>query len=264
MNDPTANPVSGTAQATPAVANGPAAARPTADLHPELRHLITEDGKPVDNPFVEKQYELLKDPLKNSWPELGEGRSFLALTNVGLFFEPKNPAFCPDMMLSLDVRLGDDLHLKPNKSYFVWLLGKVPDVAIEIVSDRRGGEDTHKMYSYAYWKIPYYVIFDPRELLKRGVLRVLGLNQGVYEPLPEGWLPAVGLALRLWHGTYDGYVATWLRWCRRDGQFLPLAKERIAQEGERAEQERQRAEQERQRAEQLRALLRSHGIDPPV
>jgi Uma2 family endonuclease len=230
----------------------------------ELAHLITHDGKPVDNLFVEKQYVLFREPLKNSWIGPGEGRSFIAVVNVGLFFEPKNPALCPDMMLSLDVSIGDDLHLKRNQSYLVWLLGKVPDVVFEIVSDRRGGEDTLKMYSYAYWKVPYYVIFDPKERLRRGVLRVFGLREGVYELLPDGWIPVVGLGLRLWKGTYEGHNETWLRWCHRDGQLLPLAKDRIEEEKQRAEQEKQRAEQEKQRAEQLRALLRSHGIDPPV
>ncbi len=36
----------------------------------------------------------------------GEGRTFLALANVGLFHELHEPPHVPDVMLSLDVQRG--------------------------------------------------------------------------------------------------------------------------------------------------------------
>jgi len=49
--------------------------------YPDVTHLITEDGTPVDNIYVERQYRLLTDPLYSSWSGPGEGRPFVALTN---------------------------------------------------------------------------------------------------------------------------------------------------------------------------------------
>jgi hypothetical protein len=277
MSKPTAN--SGSA----AVPGGNGAFLPPVGPAPSLDHLITDDGQPVDNFFVEKQQRLLTEPLNSSWAGPADGRPFVAASNVGLFFEPKNPAFCPDMMLSVGIRLGENLKLKPNRSYFVWLLGKVPDVAIEIVSDLLGGEQGYKMQEYARRGIPYYVIFDPAEHLKSGILRVFGLQTESYEPMQNAWFESVGLGIRLWTGVYEGTADQWLRWCDRDGQVIPTGKEKIEleaqraeqekqraeqekqraeQEKQRAEQEKQRAEQEKQRAEQLRAQLRALGIDP--
>jgi len=238
---------------------------------PSLDHLITEDGKPVDNPFVAKEYRLLTEPLHSSWAGPGKGRKFWAEANVGLFFEPKNPAFCPDAMLAVDIEMGDDLKLKENQSYYVWLRGKVPDVVIEIVSDRRGGEETHKMRAYARMGIPYYVIFDPRSILKKGVLRVFGLRERTHEPMDKAWFPSVELGLRLWRGTFEDCDDEWLRWCDRDGIVIPTGKEKAEQQGKRtsrekkrASVEKKRAEQEAQKAELLRTQLRALGIDPSV
>ena len=55
------------------------------EIVPDLDKLIVEDGAPVDNMFVEKQYRLLTEPLYSSWAGPGEGMPFLALANVGWF-----------------------------------------------------------------------------------------------------------------------------------------------------------------------------------
>ena len=51
----------------------------------------------------------------------------------------------PDVMLSLDVSIADDLQEKKNRSYFVWRFGKPPEVVIEIVSNREGEELGEKL-----------------------------------------------------------------------------------------------------------------------
>jgi hypothetical protein len=236
---------------------------------PNYDEIVTEDDTPMDNLFVEKQQRCFTEPLYSSWEGPGEGRSFLAMANVGVFSTPREPALVPDGALGLDVQLGEDLLEKENRSWFIWNFGKPPDVVIEIVSDKRGGEATHKRVGYARMGIPYYVIFDPLERLESGVLQAFGLNQGTYEPIDPSWLPKVGLGLKLWEGVYEGHHARWLRWCDRDGRVIPSGSERIAQERQRAEQERQRAEQvlqeveqERERIRRLEAQLRAHGIDP--
>jgi Uma2 family endonuclease len=239
------------------------------DLHlrpediPNVEDLVIEDGKPVDNMFVEKEYRLLTEPLYSSWTSpRGE---FLAVANVGLFFAYREPPLVPDVMLSLNVPAGRDLMQKENRSYFIWVIGKPPDVVIEIVSDLRGGEETDKMLAYARIGVTYYVIHDPRNRLHHGLLRAFYLSQGKYEPMEPSWLENVGLGLTFWEGEFQGQDHPhWLRWCNRDGIVIPTGKELAEQEKQRAEQEKQRAEQEKQRAERLAAQLRALGIDPNV
>ena len=174
----------------------------------------------------------------------------MVFSNVGLFYAWRQSPLCPDIMLALDVRWGDDLSIRENRSYFAWIRNKVPDVVIETVSDQTGDEDTYKLSQYANWGIPYYVIFDPEEHLGKGVLRAFVLHGGVYEPTAAALFPTVGLGLTLWSGEYEGQKGEWLRWHDRDGRLILTGHER-------AEQERQRAEQLEAEIARLRALLES-------
>jgi hypothetical protein len=70
---------------------------------PDIQGLITEDDTPVDNLPSEKQQRLLTEPLYSAWAGPGEGRTFLAAANVGIFYQARHPAIVPDMFLSLDV-----------------------------------------------------------------------------------------------------------------------------------------------------------------
>src|SRR5262249_22199902 len=149
------------------------------------------DGKPVESIFAEKQLRLLTEPLYTSWPGPGEGRPFLALANVGLFYDLKTPPIVPDVMLSLNVAPAADLSVKGNRSYFTWLRGKVPDVVIELVSDKRAGEDTLKMLDYARIGIPYYVVFDPEQHLKKESLRAYVRKGLAYELTSPSWLSEI-------------------------------------------------------------------------
>jgi hypothetical protein len=114
------------------------------ELIPNLDELVLEDDTPLDNIFTARQERLLTEPLDVSWAGPGEGRPFLALANVGLFYMLHEPPLVPDAMLAVDVRVGDDLSRRENRSYFTWQLGKSPDVVVEIVSDRRGGEEANQ------------------------------------------------------------------------------------------------------------------------
>ncbi len=112
-----------TAKTTNAVPD-PALEVPPVELRPSVEHLVTEADTPVDNTFSEKQRRLLTEPLYSSWAGLGGGRSFVAMANVGLFYAVRQPAFVPDVMLTLDVELPADLWPKAHRSYFVWEYGK--------------------------------------------------------------------------------------------------------------------------------------------
>jgi hypothetical protein len=226
--------------ASPEAAGPPLYGLDPADI-PNLDDLVTEDDAPVDSIFTEKQQRLLTEPLYSSWAAPVEGGAFLALANVGWFYKYREPPLVPDVLLSLDAAPAGDLRSKEGRSYFQWLIGKPPQVIIEIVSDKRGGEETLKMRTYARQGVLYYVIFDPDDLLGHGVLRAFVLARGKYEQLDAKWFPDVGLGLVLWTGTFEGQQQTWLRWCDKDGRVMPTGAER---------------------AERLAAQLRALGAEP--
>ena len=155
----------------------------TAEVGPEIDYdsLVTEDHKPVDRIFVEKLYRLLTRCLYASWPGPGEGRPFLVLVNVGWFYQRTTPAVVPDCLLSLDVTGPPDLQVKQGHSYYQWDMGKQPDVVIEVVSDRTGGEEGHKKNLYARLGVPYYAVFDPKHLLSGDTLRTYELRGAKYQ-----------------------------------------------------------------------------------
>lgn len=214
---------------------------------PDISHIITEDDEPVDNVFSAKQQRLLVEPLYTAWQK---ERVFLADANVGVFRGIHLPPLVPDMFLSLGVRVGDeDWWLKENRSYFIWIHGKPPDVVVEVVSNQKGGELDRKMQEYAWMGIPYYVVYDPEPTsIQSKPLIVYELVAGEYLPRPDFQLARLGLSVRLWDGVYEDGRAVWLRWATVDGNLIPTGAER--------------AEQESERAERMAAKLRELGIDP--
>jgi Uma2 family endonuclease len=233
---------------------------------PDISQLEIEDDKPVDNFQSEKQQRLLVEPLYTN-PVLTP--PFIAAANVGLFYSRKEDPLVPDAFISLKVQMPADWSQKQNRSYFVWEFGKAPEVAIEIVSNRKGKELGDKKEDYARVGIAYYAVFDPlqqiqeAEQMNGALLRVYALTAGKYVEMTSPlWLETVGIGLTLWTGTFEEQPGLWLRWCDIEGNVIPTGKELSEQERLRAEQERQRAEQERQRATRLAERLREMGIDP--
>ncbi len=226
-----------------------------------VENLVTEDDTPVDNLLSEKQQRLLTEPLYSSWtpPASAEQpttpRLFIAAANVGIFSSIYQPPLVPDVFLSLDVRVAENLHEKRHRSYFFWEFGKAPEVVIEIVSNTKGNETGSKLRDYARIRILYYVVYDPTEQLSAQVLQVYELQVGRYQPRTDQYFPHVGLGVTLWTGSYEGQTGTWLRWCDAQGQVIPTGAERAAREAE-------RAQQAAERAERLVAQLRALGVDP--
>jgi len=231
-----------------------------------MEQVQTEDNKPVDNILSERLMHLLVETLNTSWKPLaadGSPRSFLALSNVGLFYSIHESHIVPDVMLSLDVKIPEAFRGKADLSYFTWVYGKLPEVAIEIVSPTAGREDAEKLRRYERIGIEYYAIFDPLLRLSNEMLRTFQLRKGVYESCPNHFFANIGLGLKLWAGTYcDINDEHWLRWCDQQGVLLPIATERIEQEAERADREAERAEREAERSAMLAAKLRELGVDP--
>ena len=224
------------------------------ELHPNIDDIVTEDGAAEDNLFFEKQQRLLADSLYNSWKP---AEPFVAMSNVGLFYAVKKPPFVPDLLVSLGVELPIDSFAKQNRSYFLWEYGKAPEVVIEIVSNKEGGEDSVKLKGYAQIGILEYVIFDPYCYLDNRVLRVYRINGRAYELQTERdtFLESIGIGVKLWTGDYEGHEATWLRWSNANGDLLHTGAENTALA-------KHRAEAAEQRTEQLIAQLRKLGINP--
>jgi Uma2 family endonuclease len=233
------------------------------ELRPKVDHLVTEDETPVDNVFSEKQQRLLTEPLYSSWRGGSQRRPFVAMANVGLFYAIRKPPFEPDVLLSLDVELPEDLWPKAHRSYFVWEYEKAPDVVIEVVSNGEGGEDSEKLSGYARVGVRYYVIFDPERQLGAEELRAYRLEALALQKMDGSiWFPEVDLGLRLWQGRYEDHENIWLRWVDAEGRLIPSGSERAESATEQAESERQRAELERKRADRLAEQLRRLGIEP--
>lgn len=213
---------------------------------PDMSDVIIEDGKPVDNWISEKQKRLL---TSSAYSSFSFDFPFLLAANVGLFYAEKKPPLVPDVMLSLRVKWPEDWTQKKNRSYFVWNMGKSPDVAIEIISNKIGNKLDSKIKGYLAAGVGYYVIFDPFQSLSPKLLQVYerrGLN---YRLKSDTFFEEIGLGLTLWSGEFEGVsYDRWLRWCDRSGQIFLTGDEKF--------------HQEKQRADRLAQLLRSQGIDP--
>ena len=233
-----------------------------AELIPNLEELITEDDTPVDNLASEKQQRLLTEPLYSSWSGPGDDRPFLAAANVGIFSMVRVPPVVPDMFLSLDVETPEQWWEKTHRSYMLWEFGKPPELVLEIVSNREGGENGEKKRKYAWMRVEYYVIYDPLRQIMPDVLTIHRLHGQAYEVESSTRFPGLRLGLTLWEGVFEGKQETWLRWTDTEGALIPTGKERAEQERDRANRERIRAEQAEQRIEQLLVLLRQSGVNP--
>lgn len=228
------------------------------ELLREVENLVTEDDTPVDNIFSEKEQRILTDALYASWPgpvdEEGNHRQFTVLANVGLFPAIHQRALVPDVLLSLDV-VAQNQQEKRHRSYLLWEFGKLPEVIIEIVSNRKGGELGEKMRKYERLNIPYYVVHDHLRLFGEEPLLIFEWEHGRYVRRDNNFLPLAGLGLTLWQGEYQDMNALWLRWCDAEGNLILTGAERAGREAE-------RAEREAERAQRLAVKLRELGLDP--
>lgn len=224
---------------------------------PDISHLVMEDGEPVDGTFSERQMRLLVDALYDSGVT---SRSFVAQANVGVFYSVHEKGLVPDVFLSLDVTQRQDAFDR-GRSYLIWEYGKAPDVVIEVVSNKIGGE-MEKLEKYSSIGVSFVVIYDPQGHLSNRPLRVWGRHdRGYIEHAHVGWFPDLGLGFTTWTGSFQGLDGTWLRWCNQDGSLLLLGSERAEEERAKAAQERAKTEHERARAERLAARLRELGVE---
>ncbi len=221
-------------------------------IWPDLENLVTEDDEPVDNWVSERHMRLWVDTLYISY---NPGKPFIAAANVGIFYDPKEQPIVPDMFLSLGVQPHKNWWKKQHRCYFLSEFGgKVPELALELVSNREGGENDTKKGTYEKIGVKYYVIFDPDHALdrvKKETLICYELRKKKYVRVKKPVFPDLGLQLVLWEGENEGRYDTWLRWADLEENLLPTGseeKERADAAAKRAEEENQRAEEEAKRA----------------
>ena len=136
------------------------------------------------------------------------------------------------------------------------VFGKVPELVLEIVSNREGGEGDRKLREHGRIGVTYYVIYDPADHIQDRALACYTLRGQEYVALAPARFEDLGLSLLQWEGVFEGRQESWLRWADfASGELIPTGAEGTIEERQRANQERQRASQERQRASQKAQLL---------
>lgn len=213
---------------------------------PSSEELPDSDDTPVDNELQDLIPGLLKAILALVW---ANRMDWFFGVDMGVYYDPEEPAVVPDGFLSLGVERVFDENLR--LSYVFWEENHTPPIMVlEVVSQTRRGEYTKKKKLYAELDVLFYVVYNPQRR-RKAPLEVYRLVDGEYVLLPQEnpvWLPEIGLGIGRERGTYQGITREWLYWYDEQGQRLLTPEERILQ-----------AEQ---KAERLAEKLRELGIDP--
>ena len=215
-----------------------------------------------------KQLSLLVETL-----ELHLAEDWYVSGNMFVYFSPrqvKNEYFRgPDFFAVRGVPR------RMRKSYVVWQEGKIPNIVIELLSDKtREFDKNGKKQTYQdMLRVPEYFWYDPLSQEWAG----FELHESLYQPIQpdeQGRLISkqLGLALVQREGTYQNLGGTWLRFETLDGDLLPSAEEMALsaqreteaalrkteaaqREAEAAQREAEAARQEKQNAQQQAAEL---------
>ncbi len=205
---------------------------------PSAEDLPDSDDTPVDNQLQHLIPGLLEAVLALIW---SEKMDWYFGVDMGIYYDPNQPAIVPDGFLSIGVPriIDEDLRL----SYVLWEEKKLPIFVLEVVSQTRRGEYTKKKEFYAEMGILYYVIYNPLRKRKPR-LEVYKLNNGEYQ-LQEGemiWLPELNIGIGKDLGTYQGIEREWLYWYDSQEKRYEIPEERIKNLDEKLEAERKEKE----------------------
>jgi Uma2 family endonuclease/uncharacterized Zn finger protein (UPF0148 family) len=224
----------------------------SADLI-DYDRFVTEDDKPVDNVYSERQQRLLTDVLYTSWKN---DRPFMACANVGIYENPPTYPIVPDMFLSLNVKPPKDVWKKKHRCYFISVIGKPPELVVEVVSNKVGNKRDAKLKKYERMGVKYYIIYDPELHIFKSKLHAYQLQNGRYHAYPwrhiqkNGvWFSDLKLGLKVHHARYQGFDDEWLLWFDQTGQILCSGEEKARIATQRADVAVQKAKSARQRAD---------------
>lgn len=212
--------------------------------------LPCDDGEPMETNRHRQQMVLLIQSLKYAWRDRHD---YFAGGNMFVYFSEtqvtRNDFRGPDVFVVLDTTDRD------RRSWVAWGEdGKLPDVVIELLSDRTRHVDRgEKMRIYSrLWRTAEYFLYDPWSHELEGYR--LDPIHGEYvpiEPDARGDLECqrLGFGVGIRRGRYEGVETRWLRWLDEGGIPLPTTEEAARAAEQRAEAAQQSAEAAQQRAE---------------
>jgi Uma2 family endonuclease len=195
--------------------------------------LPCDDGEPMETARHRQQMVLLIQSLKAAWKRR---RNYYVSGNMFVYFSEtqvkKNTFRGPDVFVVLNTIDRD------RRSWVAWQEGKLPDVVIELLSDRTRHIDRgEKMRIYSQlWKTGEYFLYDPWSHEFEGYrLDPHGRYRRI-EADARGDLACerLGLRLGLRSGSFEGVRTTWLRWLSRPGKVLPSPEELARAAGDQA------------------------------
>ncbi len=215
---------------------------------PSSEELPDSDETPVDNQLQDLLPHLLLSVLATIW---AERMDWYFGVDMGVYYDPDQPAIVPDAFLALGVEriINDGLRL----SYVLWEEEQLPILTLEVVSRKYRNEYSDKKDFYANLGILYYVIYNPyrRRLPRFEVYKLVGNHyeklQGKSKQAPI-WLPEIGLAIGIEHGTYQGISREWVYWYNESGDRYLTPEETNLQL--------------RQKTQKYEDMLRLLGVDP--
>ncbi|MCL1463184.1 Uma2 family endonuclease [Argonema galeatum] len=229
------------------------------DCLPPAEALPNSDDTPVDNELQDLIPHLLKSILAIVWANRWD---WFFGVDMGIYYDPKEPAIVPDGFISLGVERFFDEGLR--SSYVLWEENYiVPILVLEVVSHKPGGEYKRKKGMYAEMGVLYYAIYNPLRRQKPR-LEVHHLVNGSYNLLSGNpiWLPEIGLGIDKERGTFQGITREWLYWYNEQGQRLLTPEEQLTEVQQVAQFELQRRQEAERRAQRLAEQLRNAGIEP--
>jgi len=224
---------------------------PPRDYLPSAKDLPDSDETPVDNELQDLIPALLKAMLASIW---SKRMDWFFGVDMGVYYDPNQPAIVPDGFLSIGVPRIIDEGLR--LSYVFWEEEQIPTLVLEVVSQTRRGEYNEKKQQYAQLGVLYYVIYNPLRK-KKQKLEVYQLQGGEYELLSGEpvWLSRLNLGIGCDRGTYQGITREWLYWYDENG-------DRYLTPEERADRAEAVVNEQEQTIQQLRNRLQQLGIDP--
>jgi len=194
--------------------------------------------------------------------------------DLNLYYDANNPRWYkrPDWFGVVGVPRfyeGQDLRL----SYVTWQEKANPFVLVELLSPGTEDEDlgkiTKEVKTPSKWdvyekilRIPYYIVFS-RYANEIQAFQLVG-NRYQSINLVNGAIPmpALGLSLGLWQGSFREANRLWLRWMTLEGKLIPVPSEAATIAERRASLAEKQAADAQLRAQQLAERLRELGVNP--
>jgi Uma2 family endonuclease len=249
------------------------------EMLPTMYDLPSEYPEELGLPdeYHDLQPDLLRYTLKSE--RVPPQRIFIG-TDLNIYYDVNHPRWHkrPDWFVAINVpRLYEGTDLR--RSYVVWQEEVAPLVVVELLSPGTAKEDlgehaeieeeeetaTNGLQSEkstvdppskwevyeSYLKVPHYIVFDRyTDTLRYFKWEESGYSeQKLNEAAPQIWIPELELGLGLWEGEFNDIPRLWLRWCDREGNWIPTPDEEAEAAEQRAEAAQQQAQEDRARAE---------------